>query len=75
MTNIKDEVFLISLGLHIKKIRESKSISTYDFYIDYGISRSQLYSIEAGKINTSVCTLKVIAEALGVDLKDLFIFP
>ncbi|RUA16555.1 transcriptional regulator [Flagellimonas taeanensis] len=74
MTKIRDEKYLKALGKKIKDIRKQKGISTYDLSYESNISRSQINSIEKGDINTSICTLKAIADALGLKVKDLVDF-
>ncbi|WP_067037263.1 helix-turn-helix domain-containing protein [Allomuricauda sp. CP2A] len=74
MTKIRDEKYLKALGKRIKEIRTQKDISTYDLSYESNISRSQINSIEKGDINTSICTLKSIADALGMKVRDLVDF-
>lgn len=74
MTKIRDEKYLKDLGNRIKEIRTQKGVSTYDLSYESNISRSQINSIEKGSINTSVCTLKAIADALDLKVKDLVDF-
>ncbi|GLU45529.1 helix-turn-helix domain-containing protein [Allomuricauda sp. NBRC 101325] len=74
MTKIRDEKYLKDLGKRIKEIRTQKNISTYDLSYESNISRSQINSIEKGDINTSICTLKAIADALTIQVKDLVDF-
>lgn len=74
MTKIRDEKYLKSVGKRIKEIRKEKGISTHDLSYESNISRSQINSIEKGDINTSICTLKAIADAMGLKVKDLIDF-
>jgi transcriptional regulator with XRE-family HTH domain len=74
MTKIRDEKYLKSLGKRIKEIRKQKGISTYDLSYESNISRSQINSIEKGDINTSICTLKALADAMELKVKDLIDF-
>ncbi|MHA7831315.1 MAG: helix-turn-helix domain-containing protein [Flagellimonas sp.] len=74
MTKIKDEKYLKALGKRIKEIRKQKGISTYDLSYESNISRSQINSIEKGDINTSICTLKALADAMELKVKDLIDF-
>ena len=74
MTKIRDEKYLKALGKRVKEIRTQKGISTYDLSYESNISRSQINSIEKGSINTTICTLKSIADALGIKIKDLVDF-
>ena len=74
MTKIRDEKYLKALGKKIKEVRKEKGISTYDLSYESNISRSQINSIEKGNIKTSICTLKALADALGLKVKDLIDF-
>ena len=74
MTKIRDEKYLKALGVSIRHIRTSKGISTYDLSYESNVSRSQINAIEKGDINTTICTLKAIADALEVKVKDLVDF-
>ncbi len=74
MTKIRDEKYLKTLGKRIKEIRKQKGISTYDLSYESNVSRSQINSIEKGDINTSICTLKAIADAMELKVKDLIDF-
>ncbi|MBW8244648.1 helix-turn-helix domain-containing protein [Muricauda oceani] len=74
MTKIRDEKYLKALGKRIKEIRKQKGISTYDLSYESNISRSQINSIEKGDINTSICTLKALADAMELKVRDLIDF-
>lgn len=74
MTKIRDEKYLKDLGKKIREIRKQKGISTYDLSYESNISRSQINSIEKGDINTSICTLKALADAMELKVKDLIDF-
>ena len=74
MTKIRDEKYLKALGKRLRKIRTEKDISTYDLSYESNVSRSQINAIERGHINTTICTLKALADALGLEVKDLLDF-
>ncbi len=74
MTKIRDEKYLKALGKRIKKIRTEKGISTYDLSYESSVSRSQINSIEKGSINTTICTLKAISDAMQIELRELIDF-
>lgn len=74
MTKIRDEKYLKALGNRLRHIRTKKNISTYDLSYESNVSRSQINAIEKGDINTTICTLKALAEALELDVKDLVDF-
>ncbi|MFS4454516.1 helix-turn-helix domain-containing protein [Maribacter sp. 2304DJ31-5] len=74
MTKIRDEKYLKALGKRLRRIRTEKDISTYDLSYESNVSRSQINAIERGDINTTICTLKALADALGLEVKDLVDF-
>lgn len=74
MTKIRDEKYLKALGNRIKDLRIKRNISVYDLSYESSVSRSQINSIEKGDINTTICTIKAIADALEVSVKDLLDF-
>lgn len=69
---ISEETFLISLGIHIRQLREKKNLSQENLAHDCNISKSQIARIERAEINTTVKTLVKIANALEIDPKELF---
>ena len=65
---------LIELGLNIRKLRLSKSMTQLELSIDSNVPLSQIGAIESGKINTTVRTLKKISDSLDTPIKDIFTF-
>jgi transcriptional regulator with XRE-family HTH domain len=55
-----------------RDLRESKDMSTRELARAAGISTETVYAIEHGKRQPSVTTLDKLANALGVEAKDLF---
>lgn len=74
MTKIRNNDYLKALGKRIRDLRIEKKISVYEFSYESNISRSQINSIEKGDLNTTICTIKVIAETLEIKIKDLLDF-
>lgn len=62
------------LGKHLQKLRKSKGISQKDIAFGTDLEISQISRIERGVINTSVGQLALIADYLGITLKELFDF-
>ena len=69
-----DKSFLIAFGSHLKKIRESKNMSQAQLAIDCDFDVSVISRIERGAVNTSVYNLKLIAQALQIEIQELFDF-
>lgn len=74
MINIKDQEFLDALGKHIKRVRKEKGFTQESLAYAADLSLSQIGRIERGVINPSICTLKVIADTLKIDLGSLVTF-
>lgn len=74
MISNKDTKFLQAFGNNLRKIRESKDLSQEALSLKMGTTPSQVGRIERGEINPTVSTIKVLAEALGLQIADLFQF-
>ena len=74
MQSVKDKKFLKKLGNHIRKLRTQRGLTQLDLAIKLNNYAEQIGRIERGELNTSICTLKMIAEALDVSLSDLMLF-
>ncbi len=74
MTKIRDDKYLKQLGEHLRKLREDKGYSQYKMADLANIPRSQIISIEKGEINTTISSLKAIAEAHGITVSALIDF-
>ena len=69
-----DEVLLKLIGKRIQAIRKERNMSLRDVAFKIGMETSNLSVIENGRSNPQVLTYAKIAYALGVDLKDFFVF-
>lgn len=69
-----DASFLFVFGQNLKNIRESKNITQAQLAIDCECDVSVISRIERGVVNTSLSNLKLIANALDIDIRDLFDF-
>ena len=65
--------FLKKLGTNIKSKRLDKQLTQDDLGVN-GISRSMISLIEIAKTDVTVSKLKIIADNLGIKVKDLFDF-
>ena len=68
-----DKLLLQKLGNHIKKLREKRKLTQDDLGVN-GVSRSMIRLLELAKTDVTVSKLKIIADNLGVKVKDLFDF-
>ena len=65
--------FLTKLGKNIKKIRKERGMTQDDIGIN-GISRQIVSLVEIAKTDITASMLKIIADNLNVEVKDLFDF-
>jgi len=66
------ERVLQRFGQHVRQLRVSKNISQEDLAEMADLHRTYISDVERGVRNVSIATASRIAQALGVDLKDLF---
>lgn len=71
---IRDEKFIKNFGDNLQKIRNDKNITQERLAFTIGIEISQISRIERGVVNTSISTVKAVAKALDIDIKELFDF-
>jgi transcriptional regulator with XRE-family HTH domain len=62
---------LIKFGNHLKNIRTSKKMTLEQVAAAAGVSISQVYRIEKGKINTTLSTLVALSTALEISTGEL----
>ncbi len=66
--------YLQKFANHLKNLRREKGIRQDDFLDIDGISRSTISMLETVKTDVTLSKLKIIAEVLGVQPKDLLDF-
>lgn len=62
-----------SFGANVKSIRTDKGLTQLDVAEEMKVERSEISKIENGKLNVEFKTIVKIAEALEVDILELFI--
>lgn len=67
-----NEEILIRLGRSIRRLREQAGISQENLGFISGLHRTYIGAIERGEGNPSVLSLKKIADALNVHVRELF---
>ena len=60
------------VGTNIRKARNAKGWSQDELSHQSGVDRAYLSEVESGKKNVGVTRLQSIAQALEVDIRDLF---
>ena len=71
---MENEEFLNKLGSKIRILRNNKKLSQEGLAEMADLDRNFISLIENGKANPSIIYLKQIADALNVDIKELFNF-
>ena len=71
MTN-SDSKYLYAIGKNISRLRKEKGLSQLDVCAIIEMEKSNLSSIENGRQNVTTLTLRKIANAIGVDVRDFF---
>lgn len=69
-----DKVFLQKFAKNLKRLRKEKHIKQDDFLDVNGISRSTIAMVETAKTDITLSKLKIIADVLNVEPKDLLDF-
>ena len=68
-----DKSFITKLAKSVKEKRELKKLTQDDVGIN-GISRSMVSLLELSKTDITVSKLKILADNIGVKVKDFFDF-
>ena len=63
---------LVRFGQIVRRYREDMNISQEELAFRAGLHRTYLGLIERAEKNVTLCNIKKIADALGIDIKDLF---
>jgi len=67
-----DKKYLYIIGKNIARLRRANNLSQLDICAEIKMEKSNLSSIENGRQNTTTLTLRKIAEAIGVEVKEFF---
>ena len=68
---IKQDV-LVRFGQIVRRYGEDMNISQEELAFRAGLHRTYIGMIERAEKNVTLCNIKKIADALGIDIKDLF---
>ena len=72
--NLKmNKSFLEKLAKRLKHLRKERKLTQDDLGVN-GVSRSMISLLELARTDITVSKLKIIADNLGVEIKDLFDF-
>lgn len=64
----------VLFGLMIRQLRNERNISQEELAFECGLHRTYIGQIERAEKNISIKSVEKIAQALGMDVKDLFDF-
>ena len=70
---IKEKIFIKSFGERLRKIRLSKNLSQAELANTAEIPINQVGRIERGEINTTLTTIKVLADSLKINISEFFL--
>lgn len=62
-----------NIGINLKRLREGKGLTMQALANLAEVEKSQIVRIENGQVDAKVSSLYVIATALKVDIKELFL--
>lgn len=68
----KDEKLLLQFGQKVQKLRKSMGISQEELAFLSGMHRTYIGMIERAERNITLLNIKKIADALNVNIRDLF---
>lgn len=71
MINVKNKALIKAIGQKIYALRTQRGLSQNELSLEADVMKSQIGRIERGETNPTISTLNVLAEALGVELKEL----
>lgn len=69
---VDNREFIKSIGQKVLSIRQNRKMSQLDLAVISGLERTQIGRVERGEVNPTVETLKIIADALEINIKDFF---
>ena len=71
MIYVKNKALIVAVGERLRELRLQRGFSQEELAYEADVPLSQIGRIERGENNPTISTLFVLAEALGVELKDL----
>ncbi len=69
-----NKVYLRKFGKHLRKLRQERGLTQEDLALSDEISRSTISMVEIAQNDITLSKLKLIADAMGLKVKDLFDF-
>lgn len=69
---MEKEPILLAFGQRVQELRKKRNLSQEQLADMSGVHRTYIGMVERAEKNITLRNIKKIAEALGVDIKDLF---
>jgi transcriptional regulator with XRE-family HTH domain len=69
---VRNEKFLNRLAKNLKRARKKRGITQEELAYKSGLALSQIARIETGKLNSSICTIYALLQALEAEANELF---
>jgi len=69
-----NEEFILAFGKNLRRIRKNKNLSMEQLAHLCNVEYSQISRIELGQINTTLNTIKILADSLEIQPKELLDF-
>ena len=74
VNNKRNAKYLKAFGEHFRKVRKNQGMTMMELAFEADVEYSQIAKIERGVINTTISTIQILAQALGVTPPELFQF-
>lgn len=74
MQNVRDEEVLRKFGNRLRELRRIKGMTQEELSYQSGISLGQIGKMETGKVNSTICSLVVLAKTLEIEPLELLRF-
>lgn len=74
MKKLDEKTYLKAFGSNLKRTRKKYGYSQERLAYEAEIELRQIGRIERGEINTGILSIKIIAETLKIDKRELFDF-
>jgi len=71
---VRNKKFLKKLGFKLRELRLERELTQLDLAIKINNYAEQIGRIERGELNVSICTLKLLADGLDIELYELLKF-
>lgn len=71
---VSEEEYIVDLGVHIRQLRERKSISQRNLADMCNMPKTSIGRVERGEVSVTIRTLIKIANALEIEPKELLNF-